>query len=232
MSNINLQLKMIETVANALGEELINEMVFVGGCTTGLLVTDEFTKEQIRYTDDVDLIVDVMGYPGWIKLQDTLRTKGFAIGMGEDVICRMSLGALTVDFMPADGKALGFSNIWYADAMASAQSFALNENIIIRLIKPEYFVATKLEAYKGRGEGNALHSRDIEDIICVFDGRPSVVEEILTCTDEKLKKYISDEFKVLLDDNNFEYAVQDASRNDDAREKLIFERLEGCLIDE
>jgi predicted nucleotidyltransferase len=232
MSNINLQRKMIETVANALGEELISEMVFVGGCTTGLLVTDEFTKEQIRYTDDVDLIVDVMGYPAWTKLQETLKTKGFSIDMGEEVICRMSLGDLTVDFMPADGKVLGFSNIWYTDAMTNAQSFPLTESTVIRLIKPEYFVATKLEAYKGRGKGNALHSRDIEDIICVFDGRPSIVEEVLACTDERLQKYISDEFKVLFYDDNFEYAVQDASRNDDAREKLIFERLEGCLIDE
>ena len=42
MSTINLQLKMLETVAKALGDELINEVVFVGGCTTGLLVTDDF----------------------------------------------------------------------------------------------------------------------------------------------------------------------------------------------
>jgi len=45
MSEFNLQLKMLEKVADALGDELLPQVVFVGGCTTGLLITDEFTKE-------------------------------------------------------------------------------------------------------------------------------------------------------------------------------------------
>lgn len=52
---------MIETVAHALGNDLLSEVAFVGGCTTGLLVTDEVTKEGIRFTDDVDLIINVVG---------------------------------------------------------------------------------------------------------------------------------------------------------------------------
>jgi hypothetical protein len=49
---------MLVKVAEALGD-MLSEVVFVGGCTTGLLVTDDFTKEQIRYTDDEDLIVNI-----------------------------------------------------------------------------------------------------------------------------------------------------------------------------
>lgn len=49
MNTINLLKEMLLKVATALGDELIKSMVFVGGCTTGLLVTDEFAKEQIRY---------------------------------------------------------------------------------------------------------------------------------------------------------------------------------------
>jgi hypothetical protein len=45
MSEFNLQLKMLEKVADTLGDELLPQVVFVGGCTTGLLITDEFTKE-------------------------------------------------------------------------------------------------------------------------------------------------------------------------------------------
>jgi hypothetical protein len=58
MSIINLQKAMSVKVAEALGD-MLSEVVFVGGCTTGLLVTDDFTKEQIRYTDDEDLIVNI-----------------------------------------------------------------------------------------------------------------------------------------------------------------------------
>jgi len=231
MNTINLQKEMLLKVATALGDELIKSMVFVGGCTTGLLVTDEFTKEQIRYTDDVDLIVDIMGYPAWTDLQEQLKAKGFSIDMGEENMCRMILDNLKVDFMPVDEQALGFTNIWYKDAVATAQDYTLDEALTIKLITPEYFVATKLEAYLGRGEGDALSSHDIEDLLNIFDGRASIVDDILSAQ-ENLRNYISEQLQLLLDDGNFEYAVQATARNDSDREQLIFERLEGCIAND
>lgn len=231
MNTINLQKEMLVKVATALGDALIKIMVFVGGCTTGLLVTDDFTKEQIRYTDDVDLIVDIMGYAAWTDLQDQLKVKGFSIDMGEEVMCRMILDNLKVDFMPVDDKALGFTNIWYKDAVATAQDYALSDTLTIKLITPEYFVATKLEAYLGRGEGDALSSHDIEDLLNIFDGRASIVDDILSAS-ANLKNYVSEQLKLLVNDGNFEYAVQATARNDSGREQLIFERIEGCIADD
>ena len=46
---------MLETVAKALGDDLRESMVFVGGCTTALFTTDPNTLEDVRATDDVDL---------------------------------------------------------------------------------------------------------------------------------------------------------------------------------
>jgi predicted nucleotidyltransferase len=231
MNTINLQKEMLVKVATALGDALIKIMVFVGGCTTGLLVTDDFTKEQIRYTDDVDLIVNIMGYAAWTDLQDQLKVKGFSIDMGEEVMCRMILDNLKVDFMPVDDKALGFTNIWYKDAVATAQDYALSDTLTIKLITPEYFVATKLEAYLGRGEGDALSSHDIEDLLNIFDGRASIVDDILSAS-ANLKNYVSEQLKLLVNDGNFEYAVQATARNDSGREQLIFERIEGCIADD
>ena len=57
-------LHMLETVAVALGPELRQKLVFVGGCTTALFITDFITLEDVRATDDVDLIVDLAGYAG------------------------------------------------------------------------------------------------------------------------------------------------------------------------
>jgi len=36
-------INMIEVVARALGDEILNKVAFVGGCTTVLLVTDELS---------------------------------------------------------------------------------------------------------------------------------------------------------------------------------------------
>jgi hypothetical protein len=107
-------LQMLETVAKALGGELRERLVFVGGCTTALFITDEITLEDVRATDDVDLIVDLAGFAEWAKLQDQLRQKGFAESQDDAVVCRMRLGDLKVDFMPDDADILGFSNRWYA----------------------------------------------------------------------------------------------------------------------
>ena len=97
----NLQ-AMLEAVARALGPELCEQVTFVGGCTTGLLLTDEFTKEGVRHTDDVDLIVHTKGLSGFHELQQTLKDKGFTIpGLSDTTpICAMMLGDLRVDFMP------------------------------------------------------------------------------------------------------------------------------------
>ena len=104
----------VYAVANALGDDLRGRLVFVGGCTTALFITDEITLEGVRATDDVDLIVDLVGRAQWAQLQEQLRQKGFAESPEDDVICRMRLGDLKVDFMPDDKSILGFSNRWYA----------------------------------------------------------------------------------------------------------------------
>jgi hypothetical protein len=50
-------LEILKLAVDQLGE-LVDEMVFLGGCATGLLVTDP-AADPIRITDDVDAIVDV-----------------------------------------------------------------------------------------------------------------------------------------------------------------------------
>src|ERR1700682_5225818 len=48
----------------------------------------------------------------------------------------------------------------------------------IRVVTAAFFVATKLEAFKGRGKGDFFGSRDLEDLISVVDGRATLVAEI------------------------------------------------------
>lgn len=217
---------MLVLVANALGDELLQQVVFVGGCTTGLLVTDTVTQESIRYTEDVDLITRVMGYPQWASFQQQLITRGFTYSPEDDVICRMRLGALKVDFMPDDESILGFSNRWYSDALEQSQPTKLSNGSTIRLISPCYFVATKLEAYLGRGNDDPLSSHDIEDLLNIVDGREALLVE-LTQASRDLKSYVAEQTKSLLANSDFDYAVQAAAGNNIEREKIIFTRLEA-----
>ncbi|HBO6306573.1 MULTISPECIES: nucleotidyl transferase AbiEii/AbiGii toxin family protein [Pseudomonas] len=229
MNVFNTLQAMLCLVAKALGPDLCQQMTFVGGCTTGLLLTDDYTREQVRSTDDVDLIVHVMGPVGFARLQETLREHGFRVSAEEGdenfPICAMKLGDLRVDFMP-DDDSLGFSNRWYKDAMATSTAYDLDQETTINLVSPVYFVATKLEAWKGRGRGDALASRDIEDILNLIDGRPELQDEIQSAVDE-VRDYIRQEIGQLLSDGNFEYAVSGQARGDTDREKLLFERLEA-----
>lgn len=45
-------------IANRL-DELCNEVTFVGGCITGLLITDKAAPD-VRFTTDVDCIINVI----------------------------------------------------------------------------------------------------------------------------------------------------------------------------
>lgn len=224
--NYNRLHEMIVTVARALGPELLQEVAFVGGCTTGLLLTDDFSRELVRYTDDVDLIINVVGYPGWTRFQERLRKRGFREAIDEEVNCRMRLGELKVDFMPDDEKILGFSNRWYAEGFAAAQPHQLTDDLTIRLLTPSYFVATKLEAYLGRGNNDPQGSHDMEDLLALIDGRDEIVEEI-TATDQDLKSYLANQIGLLLEHPDLDYAVQAAARGDRGRQLFIYERLEA-----
>jgi len=227
MSLFDDQRAMLRQVAEALGEELREQVAFVGGCTTGLLLTDAFTREQVRSTDDVDLIISVMSYIDLHRFKEALKAKGFKepSSMDEDMpICAMKLGELRVDLMPDHDEVLGFSNHWYPLALQTAEPVSLGEDLTIRVVTPPLFVATKLEAYKGRGEGDPLSSHDIEDILNLVDGRPELLDEV-RAADSALQAYIAAELSELLGKDDSGYAVQSQAGDPD-REALLFERLE------
>ncbi|MCP4433419.1 MAG: hypothetical protein GY806_20775 [Gammaproteobacteria bacterium] len=231
MSNANIHKDMLIRVARGLGQDLLSEIVFVGGCTTALLVTDEFTQEQVRHTYDVDLIAHLDGYAAYTHLMNELRMREFRERLDNDgPICAMWFGDLRVDIMPDDEDILGFSNRWYKDAIKSADDYHLADGLPIKLISPVYFVATKLEAFLGRGEGDPVSSHDIEDLLILFDGRRELPSELKQAP-QNLQTFVSEQITGLLKNRNFAYAVQSCAMGDPGREKLIFERLESsCLI--
>lgn len=234
MTAIRAQLlEMMKAVASALGEDLRSRLVFVGGCTTALFITDPVTLEDVRATDDIDLIVDLAGLPAWAQLQEELRHRGFMEAADEAVICRMRLGKLTVDFMPDDPAILGFGNRWYASGIETAQHYQISEDLTIRILMPPMFLATKLEAYAGRGNGDLIMSRDAEDILLIVDGREELLAEV-TAADDDVRNFIAGQFRALLDQNDFDDFLDGNIRGPAGRVEIVRDRfvsISNCADD-
>lgn len=225
MSNLNTLRDMLLKVATALGPEVLSEVAFVGGCTTGLHITDELSREDVRLTHDVDLVVSIAGISEWNDFQQEMQEKGFKVSMQQEKICTLMLGDLEVDFLPDDEALLGFSSRWYMLGLASAIPYALNDDVSIQLLPPAFFVGTKLEAYLGRGNSDPLASHDIEDVLNIFNGRDDIASEVQAAP-EALQQYIKEVVSDLLDHDLFQYAVESAANGDELRAEIIFERLE------
>ena len=201
--DVNIQ--MITTVARRLGN-LREKVVFVGGCATGLFITDPAMPE-VRVTKDVDVIIDIATRIEYSRLEADLRSKGFKNDISEDApLCRWLVNGIKVDVMPTQEDILGFSNHWYLPAIENANYVQLEKGLAIKLVTPPYFLATKIEAFKGRGEGDYMASHDMEDIITVLDGRREIVDEIKSSSDE-LKTFLSRTFQIFLADENFLDAI-------------------------
>ncbi|MDO3383685.1 hypothetical protein [Gilvimarinus algae] len=127
--------------------------------------------------------------------------------------------------MPDDEAVLGFTNRWYTQALKSAAQYELPSTTIIRVVTPLYFLATKLEAYKGRGCADPLSSHDIEDLLNVVDGRPELLTE-LQQADGVLRQYLGKQFAQLLEHRDIAYVVQSTAMGSAEREAIIFNRLE------
>ena len=183
---------------------VLDELVFVGGCMTGLFITDP-AAGRIRPTKDVDAIVNVTSYAKYAALSERLRALGLAEDATPDApLCRWRRDDLIVDVMPVDEHVLGFSNRWYPAAIEAAQTLDIAGHNV-RVVTPALFVATKLDAFHGRG-GDIVASHDLEDIIAVVDGRPEIVSEVAAASSD-VRGYIASELQALLDNQDFVEAL-------------------------
>ena len=183
-------------------DDLADELVFLGGCATGLLVTDP-AAPPIRVTRDVDAITQVVTRAEYYRLSDKLRSKGFSEDSSDGApLCRWVSQSVILDVMPTDEKILGFCNAWYESAIENSETFALPNNRELRLVSAPYFLMTKLEAFDGRGQGDYMMSHDLEDVVAVIDGRPELSQEI-TRSSSELKIALSNRFKDLTSESRF-----------------------------
>jgi len=191
---------LLRLAATALGP-MLDRIAFVGGATTILYLTDRI--RDVRATLDVDVILDVTRAE-FHDAEEELRRLGFQ--PDPHLICRHRKGDLIIDFMPTDGEILGFSSRWYSEALHSARP-QIVVGVEIKVLSFPYFVATKLEAFNGRGHGDYYGSKDIEDLVTVFAGRTAFLRE-LQAIEGELGEFIRSEFGRHLGAEEFSAAVE------------------------
>ena len=206
----NPNLAILELVAQALGP-VCDRVIFVSGCATGLLLTQE-RPDRIRITEDVAIVAQAFTMHDYHAIENQVRAQGFSNDVRPDApICRWVYKNITLDLMPTVDSILGFANRWYPLALQTAQPVLLPGGVTIQLIAAPVFIGTKLEAFKDRGNDangkpDYLGSHDLEDIITVADRRPELLEECRAAAPE-LRAYLAAEFTALFAEPEFEQAL-------------------------
>lgn len=201
MTSTNIE--MLQAVAHGLGE-LKNEMVFIGGAVAELYASNP-AASVIRPTLDVDCVIEISSRLEFAHLEDKLRVKGFLNDTSKGAhICRWIFQDIKVDIMPTDSTLLGFSNCWYEEGIQLKITRTLPDETEIFVFRPEYYLAAKFEAHKGRGGSDLRQSHDFEDIIYILDNCTELVDSI-NSANGTLKSYLKEEcLKLLANDNLIE----------------------------
>ena len=220
MADPNLAL--LVGMARAMGP-LCEQVVFVGGCATGLLI-DNASLMDVRPTEDVDAIVEVASLAGYHQLADQLALRGFKQTMTDNTPpFRWFWNRLQLDLVPLDEKILGFANPWYRAGYESAEQVTLEDGLVLRHLSAPYFLATKFEAFKDRGHNDVFVSHDLEDILTVVEGRVALVQEVEAAPDN-VRAHIAQSVTSLLALPAFPNALP-GLLSDPEREELAFARL-------
>ena len=145
-----------------------------------------------------------------------------------DVIVEIGSYGQYAAVMPTSEEILGFSNRWYSSALAAVEERDLPSGATIRAVPPVHLLATKIEAFQGRGRGDFVASHDFEDIVLLINGRPELVAEIHAArtTWPEMMTFIVQAVREMREDAYFSTGVHGVlAMRDPGRGRLIEEQL-------
>lgn len=190
----------IKVVNDAL-EELSKEVVYVGGATVAMY--KDRPASEARVTDDVDIVVELATYSACADIEEKLRKKGFENEVNSKIICRYTVKGIVVDVMPTDENVLGFKNQWYSEGFKNAIEYAISETETVKIFNSVYFLASKLDAFRDRGNDDGRLSSDFEDIIYILNNRTTIWAEMQNAS-YPVKTYLKKEFSLLIEQDYFD----------------------------
>jgi hypothetical protein len=92
-------------------------------------------------------------------------------------------------------------------------------------------IASKIEAFKGRGKGNFMTSPDIEDIVTLIDGRAEIANDLIAAPAE-VRHELKKEFTSLIQNPKFLDSL-DAHISDrmnlNGRKQIVLDRINKFL---
>lgn len=182
------------------------DFAFLGGAVLQVLLTDQ-AAAPVRVTKDIDVLVDTPTRSSYTKLEEMLRRHGFKNDTTEGApLCRYIFRGIVIDVMPTTRDVLGWDSRWLEEALSNAQ-VQLLEGRPIKILMPPYYIATKIEAFDGRGKRDFLCSQDLEDIICLMNGREEILDEVLKSS-QTLRLYLAEKFQAWIQNDDFLNAVE------------------------
>ena len=205
-------IEMIKVIAAALGE-LNARAVYVGGASVPFYLPAVYLS-QARPTEDIDVVMEVVGrQEGWVN-DEALREKGFTHDTTEGApICRWNYRGLKVDVMSVDASAVGFTNRWYKEGVEKAIEIISSPHPI-KIFTLPYFLASKIVAFRDRGNDDYMGSRDMEDIISLLEvATEESLEGNIPGASQALRNFLKDEFMLLSENSDFVDAIPGAVFN-------------------
>ena len=194
LKNKTVNIKVVEKVAISL-EELNKEVIYVGGAVVSLYVTDE-GAEQPRPTKDIDISVQISTYAQMEELREKLALKRIYPALSEKVMYRYSFEDILIDFIPFEQTPLGPTNSWLKPGFEKAYPVNIGE-LEIKILPVSLFLATKWEAFKGRGCDPRV-SPDFEDIIYIIDNNKELVADVRNANKD-VQEYLKEMSTEILD---------------------------------
>lgn len=185
-------------------QELLEQVVFIGGAIAPLLQTDP-PFDAPRPTKDVDAVIASTNYGTMNSVHERLGTLGFR----QDPADRAHLHRWRspdgdiLDLVPAGGHPGASGQLWDRLAIETSERVDLGDGRTIRHASAPMFLALKLAAYADRGAADPFGSHDLEDIIALLAARPGIAEEVRRAPAEA-RKFIRGALSQLAARSDFE----------------------------
>jgi hypothetical protein len=203
-------------------QPMLEELVFAGGCSTSLLFSE---ADFIRPTPPqwLDVIASTQGDLGHMAL--TIKLK--EMGMREDTIFgrgRWKMGALTVCFWNVDPVFSPFASRFLPEAFSMPRKYPVAPDMKVKLVNPAFFLALKIEAFQGRGQGNYQTSDDLNDLVALLSARAELAFD-LKLTAPHVRTFVQKQLAELKPKSDFLEAIKRILNNDEPRIALALARL-------
>lgn len=207
-------------------EPLDNLYGFVGGAVIPLLL-NEYAGVSVRPTKDVDIVFEIRSYAEFHNLEESLRQLGFRqrhldrrTGQDEP-LCRWYLEDLMIDVLPSHESAMAHNiNRWFRFLPVCIEDHTLANGSTVRVASAPLIIATKVEAFLSRGDGDYLASHDLEDMLALFEGREELLSEIER-TPHEIRAFLAERMQSFLDSRGFRQAIAMSVDDEEACLKII-----------